>query len=110
MPVLELDFLLLCHGVLLSAGGLRRLAAVGGLSGPLAPPLQRRLHPALGHVCAVPQTPIRQAGPVLAPGQFLVDHMNRHARGFGNFFRRPPVLPQLRIWREKLHYSRDRRT
>ena len=40
LQVLELDFLLLCQGVLLSAGGLHRLAVVGGLSGPLAPPLQ----------------------------------------------------------------------
>ena len=43
-------------------GGLRHLAAVGGFPGPLAPFLQRLLHPQLGQFRAIPQALIRQAG------------------------------------------------
>ena len=94
----ELDFRLFHHGVLLSPGGLLRLAAVGGLVGcpvPLAPALQRCLHPALSQFRAVLQALVRQAGPVLPPDHFLIDHMDRDARGFGKFFRRPTILPQF---------------
>ena len=42
VPILKLDFLSFRHGVLLFAGGVAvcRCSHVGGLPGPLAPPLQ----------------------------------------------------------------------
>ena len=73
----------------------KEIESLGFNTAGYPPALQRRLHPALGQFRAIPQALVRQAGPVLPPGHFLVNHMDRHARGFGNFFRRPPILPQF---------------
>jgi hypothetical protein len=71
------------------------LSADGWLSGALAPFLQRFLHPPLGQFRAIPQALVRQAGPVLASGQFRVNHRQGLAHLGGNFFRRPPSFPQF---------------
>ena len=46
-----------------------------------------RLHPQLGQFRAIPQALIRQAGPVLAPGQFRIDRRHGLVHAGGNFFR-----------------------